>query len=660
MRSFSFSNIYWIIILFSICVSAQAQTPTENIYLGNNGIYQNANPSVGGNNRNFNLHPDVLTTGSLIVVDGEWADVQTLNENGGTLPACASHCAPTFTDNASNTLTPVFTVGTCIDTVMPGNHGFYYDQNIANTTFNVVEAHSVIVSNNSWNISNWIGVQTTASGFVDASSCKVDVTPVSNTAPNITGTAMTINNANDLVLVRVDDEGTGLPTLGPANPWGALTVPAGCTLLEHNINIGHVVMQCTPGVGTFTPTFTVSQTTHDPFAIYAVAFRSGAGGSTTPSIAQVLMSQKNLMPSSGSTDTLHVPCPTGTTTLVVTDGEGATTSISDSNSDTFTSVHTASFPKIYYKNGLTFATQAAINAFTVTIVNPAGNSEMITYYCTNATGVDSGVTAGANGGGSNASFLEATGVVRNSQTENTTVGGNAICFGTTLLIIDCADLPTLVTSLANDLIVNTCVDGTGPMAQMTNPSGAVMDSPYPTQTVGAALANWGSATTHDADADYYTDGDANGHFFAASPGSYNFHYAVQNNAASVNCYAIALAGAVAVPGPPNWYGYRTFGPSRAIGLIPIVTLHALMRMVSGSLATLAFFSIILMNWQILVNFWNKIKAQIVKLCKMIVNVKVQKQVATDSAIIKAMEVDKQATQDRDLVRVRRKDGPSIL
>ena len=50
-------------------------------------------------------------------------------------------------------------------------------------------------------------MSTTASGFVDGSSCKTGVTPSNNNAPNIAGTTYTTAASGDLILTCVYTEG---------------------------------------------------------------------------------------------------------------------------------------------------------------------------------------------------------------------------------------------------------------------------------------------------------------------------------------------------------------------------------------------------------------------------------------------------------------------
>lgn len=501
-----------------------------NEYLGKNGSVLNFSANSAGNNRLWNLHPDVISTGSLIEFDGIYADAQTLHEGGGTLPACASHCDPTVTDNASATLTAVFTHTTCPVDTNGYDHNIWLDPNVASTTFQVKAAFAQQVTNNSFNIANFYNIAT--SSPAGGSSCKVDVLPTNNTAPNISGNSVTMSNTADAVLVKVDDEGSTVPTIGPQNPWGALTIPSGCTLENENTQVGELAMLCFPGTSTYTPAVTISQTTHDDFAIYAVELKNGSGGTSSPAGTHILAETQNLFGSGAASYTWSPACPSSTTYLTVTDDAGSITAISDSQSGSYTKASFGgSAPFMWYRT----ISSMNPNTFTLSITSSGAGTDLVVTYCSNAGGLDTGVTAGANGGGSSASTLESSGVVGNFQTEGATSGANAICFGTSGNAINCNDLPTIVTSLANDLIIGVCENGIGPMAQVFSPATGVMDLPYVQQTAGSALVTWTAPDT-----DMYVNGDADMHYFATTAGSIEIGYVVQQNAATAQCLAQAI------------------------------------------------------------------------------------------------------------------------
>lgn len=506
---------------------ANASIPALNEFLGKNGISFNVAANSGTNDRIFDLHPDTITTGSLITFDGFYADAQTANQGGGGLPACASHCDPTVTDNASTTLTAVFTHVTCPIDTNGFNHNIWLDPNVPTTTFQVKTHFPALVTNNSFNVGNFYNVNT--AGTIDGSSCKVDVTPTNNTAPNISGTAYSITTANDLTLVVIQDEGSSLPAIGPVNPWGALTIPAGCTLLEENVWVGHAVMMCTPGVGTFTPTFTVSQTTHDPFAIMAVSYKPGSGGSTPAAGARVLQGQQIIL-QAGVTTTVNLPCPTSTKSIVMMDDAAGINTFTDSNSDTFTEIVVgAGLPNVWYKvGGISISNP---NTFTITMHNAGGGTDLPSIYCSNVTSIDTGVTAGTGSTLTGAN----SGAVWAQVTEGT---GSGNCQGTAGSVVNCHDNPIMVTSLANDLIFLSCQVGTGPQLAMSQPTGAVFDYPFPFESAGTSAATLATVTVN-GDTDYFNNGDGAGHYFASTAGSINFGWLVQQQASAVGCLAFA-------------------------------------------------------------------------------------------------------------------------
>ena len=67
--------------------------------------------------------------------------------------------------------------------------------------------------------------------------------------------------------------------------------------------------------GPFTPTFTVAQGTYNSFAILSAAFKAGSGGTAPGNGASILLSEMHYVGSAGQTDTVYLPCPSGTTNI---------------------------------------------------------------------------------------------------------------------------------------------------------------------------------------------------------------------------------------------------------------------------------------------------------------------------------------------------------
>ena len=71
--------------------------------------------------------------------------------------------------------------------------------------------------------------------------------------------------------------------------------------------------------GSFTPTFTVSQTRHDSFTIISVAFKAGSGASAPSNGASILLSELQSVGAAGQVLRVSLPCPSSTTAIVVRD-----------------------------------------------------------------------------------------------------------------------------------------------------------------------------------------------------------------------------------------------------------------------------------------------------------------------------------------------------
>jgi hypothetical protein len=496
--------------------NVNSSTPTLNQFLGKNGLDRNRNGSgTGANGTIFSLdptgYPRATTTGSLIVLPGTWPDAPT---TGSGYPAtCASHCLPTFTDNGSgNTWNHVFTVGTCQDSG-GNNHDFYYAANVSAGTSAVTETHPKQITDTYWNISNWYNIATTSA--VDTSSCLTGVTPANNTAPNITGTAITTTAANDLIYVSVHDNQIS------AVAWTSITVPAGCTLLDSSNFQGHADFYCIKATaGSFTPTFTIAQTTHDTFTIMAVAFKAGSGGSAPAAGKSVLLAAQTML-SGGASLTTNVACPTSTTTLAVVDAEATSTAMADSNSDTFTLVHSSSplGGNIWYKTGITISNP---NTFTVTMTQGTGNVDIYGFYCMDTTTEDTGFTANTGTGNTQVNSYTAA----NSAT--TSSGGAAGTY---------TNLPTATPGNGGDVFILTAVNGNGPV--LTSTGAAVFDCPMPSGVITGSC-NVATSGSCGGDANDNSNGDGLGHAWQSGTGALNWGWTIQNNSASVTFTAVAF------------------------------------------------------------------------------------------------------------------------
>lgn len=473
--------------------AAGGGTPTLVSFLGKVGIDFNRGSTTTGINGNiFTLdpsgYPRAVTSGSLIVISGAWPDAPT-GSNGPH--ACSTPCESTWTNNGSaNTWNRAFTIANCRD-ANGIDHNIYYSVNSNANTNQITETHPDKITNSYFNISNWYNIATTSA--TDGGSCLTGVTPANNTAPNISGTAFTTGSNGDLIYIEVDDNSNG----GGVNTISSITVPAGCTLLDENTYQGHFELFCIQTTaGSFTPKFTVAQATNDTFTIYAQAFKSGSGGSAPGTTASVLVSNQDII-SGAVTLTRNVACPTSTSTLVVTDDAGDG-SISDSNSDTFTKEQNGGVGAIlWYKTGISISNT---NTFTVTITN-SGNVDEYTYYCTNATAVDS-LTAGSG----------------NTQVDTNTVGNTVTATGGGVANGD----PTATPGTANDLVIGIGSMGTGPVLTCST-SGCVYDYPSPT------LINACSVTTAGVcggDANDYTNGDGGWHYWQSGTAQISFNWTV--------------------------------------------------------------------------------------------------------------------------------------
>lgn len=475
---------------------AAGGTATLNAHFAKNGIDRNRGGSTsGGNARIFALDangmPGAVTSGSLIIMSGAWPD----NGTGGP-HSCTSPCEPVWSDNGTgNTWNRVFTIANCQDANSPPiDHNIYYSMNFtptasAGTPTKVTATHPQKVTNSYWNISNWYNMATTSA--LDSSSCRTGQTPANNTAPNITGTAITLAGSNELVYVEVDDNSNG-----GINTVSSTTIPTNCTALDTNNFQGHWEMYCLPPSGSFTPTFTVAQTVHDTFTIYAAAFKSGAGGSAPAAGKRILTSQQQSF-SGVVTRTFIAGCPTSTTGVIVSDDVNDITSITDSSSNTWTGV--ASGGTTGNGSGLSIwrtlnITVSNPNTYTLTITTANGNVDLITVYCTNTTALDTGVTAGSGSTQVNTSSVSNTGTFAASPATGATV----------------SSVPLFTPGAGGTLFIGTGAMGTGPWLDCST-SGCVDDFPYPVTITTCASAT--SAGECGGDADNFGNGDVAFHFW---------------------------------------------------------------------------------------------------------------------------------------------------
>jgi len=475
----------------AVPVSGNAITsPLLEQFIGENGNDSNRSASPA-NLQLWNydsVGPRVLTSGSLLFISGEW-------KNAAGFPA--------FTDSNSNSLTSVF--ASCEDS-NSYNHDLYYEYISSSATY--LQDHFSAVTNNDVFDS---GVFYNVGSGTDGSSCKTQVTPANNTAPNITGTAFTTSDSGDLIIVEVDDESL------QANTVSSITVPSGCSLLNENTTpsgygLSHWTFYCNQAsAGSFTPQFTVAQTTHDTFTIYAVAFPAGSNGSAPSAGPGILASSNIMLASNGTTYTVNVSCPVKTTSVFVTDDAGGITSITDSNGDSFSSVTALSSQKTYYY--LNVNTSGMPNTYSLTMhTSTAGNVEEPNFYCTNTTSLDTGFVAAGT----------------DTQITSSTIG-NTVTQSTGGALGTYTDLPTGTPGHAGDLFIINCPDGTGPILQPSQPSGTVADWVGP-----AALANITAG-----DADDYLNGDMAGHFYQATTAQIDWGWTMQNNGAGTACMVTA-------------------------------------------------------------------------------------------------------------------------
>ncbi len=412
-------------LLFLVCgFSLSAQTPTLTLAATKVGI--SSNEAGRASNFTFQMEasgwPHAVTAGETIFMMGSWP-------NGNN---------PTISDDKSNTWAAV---PSCNDSTNT-NHGFFYAVNVAANTSMITETHNSAIGNGVFDWAHFYNMSTTSSGFVDGSSCMTGVTPANNSVPNITGTAFTTTTNGDLILVCVYVE---QGSLAAPNAISSITFPSGFTGLGVDTSYGHA---CAYGLqttaGSFTPTFTVSQSTHNSLTIMSAAFKAGSRGGAPGNGASVLLSEMHYVGAQGQTDTLNLPCPSGTTAVAALDDAASLKSVTDSNSNGWTNapIWQTAWGGIYYVNSPTIG---STNSYTVTLhFGSTGNYDLVGLFCLGGTGgIDTGAAA------ANSSTLDGA--------------GSGTTYNTPTNFPTFTDAPSLTPSVAGDLILSVGAMGVGPV-----------------------------------------------------------------------------------------------------------------------------------------------------------------------------------------------------
>ena len=473
-------SIYWFrfaIVLALVPCCLQAQTPTLSTAAAKVGI----TGQFSGSAPNFEFYmdpsgyPRAVTAGETVFAFGSWP-------TGNN---------PTFTDDKNGTSWPA--VASCADStgIM---HGFFYRNNAAAGTSVITETHGSNVNNGVIDWAHFYNMSTTASGFVDGSSCRTGQTPSNNTAPNISGTAFTTGTAGDLILTCVYVEGNPLPF---PNAISSITFPAGFTGLSEDITLGHA---CAYGIqttaGSFTPSFNVAQGTHNTFTIMSAAFKSGSGGSAPATGPAVVLSEMHYEGGT-TTGTVNLPCPAGTTAIAVLDDAGALNGVTDSNSNTWSNLRVPGnfYGPIYYVNNPTIS---STNTYTVTMSFSSEGNDLDGLMCLSGTnGIDMAATA------QNGSTLDASGSAYGTGTVS---GGVA------------TDAPAIGTSTPRDLVLAAGAMGTGPVDSC--------------QTGFCVFDYAGSTNWTSGDLGTYNNGDYNAHSYAPMASTVRFNFNIGAGASS--------------------------------------------------------------------------------------------------------------------------------
>jgi hypothetical protein len=480
-------------------------TPTLSLAAGKVGI--SSNEAGAANNFEFYMEPSgyprAVTAGETIFAMGSWPSGKN----------------PTFTDEKSNTWAAV---ASCTDSAST-THGFFYAVDAAASTSIITHSYNSSIGNEVFDWAHFYNMSTISSDFVDGSSCKIGVTPSNNTVPNISGTAYTTATNGDLILICVYVE---QGSLGSPNAISSITFPAGLTGLSEDATYGH---SCAYGVqttaGSFTPTFTVAQNTHNTFTIMSAAFKAGPGGSAPGSGASIALSEMFYNGSQNSSTKVYLPCPVGTTAVAVLDDAGNLTGVSDSSSSAWSHVSISGndWGPLYYTNSPTITSS---NSYTVTMTfGSSGGYDLVGLTClVNTNGIDTAVTAqnGSTLNGAGSGSVYATG----------NVSGGTV-----------TDVPSVLTSTANDLILDI---------------GAMGEGPVDSCVAGYCVFDYVGSTNWTAgDNESYANGDLMAHAYAPTAGIVSFNFNVGAGTSST-ASGISLAfksasggGGTNPPAPPT-------------------------------------------------------------------------------------------------------------
>lgn len=438
--------------------------------------------TASGNDFEYYLEPSgyvgATTTGELVITPFAVPSAVTVSDSASDSYASATTC----------TATTIF--------------GIEYAQN-ATAGMSSVKFHFAANVNSEWgDVYKFYNVAT--SSALDNGSCKNSVTPANNTAPNISGTAYTVAAAGELTIICVADQ--NYPSNAP-NAISSYSWPSGFSGLSQEPEaVGHACAYSTSvAAGSFTPTFTAAQATHDAWTIMAASFKAGSGGSAPSTGNGYVMHELEYHGSSAATVHYILPCPSGTTAVTFTLDTGVATGVTDSNSNTFTrATHQATWGDVWKE--LTPGTMG--NTYQVNVVYAAGGNNIGDLAClVGVNAVDTGVTA------ANSSTLDgaSSGTTYNFGSESSTT---------------VSDAPSMVTSVAGDLVLQALNVGTGPFTNCAS-SSCVFD------TVGATWASGG-----DIQAD--SNGDALAHVLVTTATTQQFQFTVVNNTSAWQAIATAF------------------------------------------------------------------------------------------------------------------------
>ncbi len=504
----------WIIRAFLpfllLCVQqVHAQTPTLVRAAAHVGVTSGQTDS--GNDYTFQMEPSgsshAVTGGDSIIFFGTWP----------------SDRPQTFSDNASNTWNAAFSPASNCQDSTSEQHGFFYASNVSASTSVVTESSTGFFADTVMDYAYFYNMAT--SNPLDGSSCRTTVTPTSNTAPNITGTAFTTTANNDLIITCVYDVSQ---PLGAPNAWTSITYPTNFIGLSDEPRLGHACAYWVqPTAGSFTPTFTVAQSTHDTFVIMSAAFKGGIGGSAPGPGPSPILSAMQYVTNAGNM-TVNLPCPPNTTNITVMNDAGTAganlTSVTDSSGNSYSTPTTQNFyPQIYYTNSPSIPTT---NTFTVTLHTPSTNgTDLIGLFCTvNSNGIDAGL-APANG-----STLTGTGQGATYNVAN--ISGSTISFSS-------SGTP----SVSGDLIYDAGAFGSGPVVGCKD-SNCVFDY------VGASWTG-----PNGGDQELYANGDFIAHYYDSSTATVDFEFnlgpGTSSNAGSMMLALKAASASGSAPARPT-------------------------------------------------------------------------------------------------------------